>query len=71
VGGKDYHEGDWLSLDGNTGNFYSGQLKVSKLALLLSALHISPLPFNFFLSSASFLALYAFCNQYDPLPPQP
>jgi hypothetical protein len=36
VGGFDYREGDWLSLDGNTGNFYSGQLKVFKPALSLA-----------------------------------
>jgi pyruvate,orthophosphate dikinase len=28
VAGKTYKEGDWLSLDGNTGNFYSGKLQV-------------------------------------------
>merc|ERR1740130_47379 len=29
VGGKTYREGEWLSLDGNTGNFYLGSLPVS------------------------------------------
>jgi len=28
IGGKIYKEGDMLSLDGNTGNFYEGQMKV-------------------------------------------
>ena len=26
LAGKEYHEGDWLSLDGSTGNIYDGQL---------------------------------------------
>ncbi len=27
VGGKEYHEGDWLSLDGSTGNVYGEKIK--------------------------------------------
>ena len=29
LSGKVYHEGDWLSLDGSTGNIYDGAMPVS------------------------------------------
>ncbi len=27
LGGKEFHEGDWISLDGTTGNIYDGEIK--------------------------------------------
>ena len=29
LGGKEFHEGDWLSIDGTTGNIYDGEIKTT------------------------------------------
>jgi pyruvate,orthophosphate dikinase len=32
VGGKDYHEGEWISLDGTTGEIFAGKIKTAEPA---------------------------------------